>query len=194
MAATPLSVMAEPGGKGKHKHKHERHGGHSARFAGGPPPWAPAHGYRARHGTPAAALPLDIDIGRCNREVIGQILGGAAGAAAGSQIGDGRGRIVAIVGGTIAGVLLGGEIGRAMDRTDQLCVDQALEQAPDGQVIAWTDPDRGVRYAVTPQDTWQTDAGRYCREYTAQGSVGGGAVQTFGTACRQPDGSWRLMN
>lgn len=191
--AMAAPALADPPHKAKGKHgKGHVPPGHAARFAGGPPPWAPAHGYRAKQS--GAALPLDLDIGRCNREVIGQLLGGAVGAAAGSQIGDGRGRIVAIIGGTIAGVLLGGEIGRAMDRADQLCFDQILEQAPDGQAVAWRDPDRDRRYAVTPRETFRTESGRYCREYTAESTIGGEPVQTYGTVCRRPDGSWEIVS
>lgn len=36
----------------------------------------------------------------------------------------------------------------------------------------------------------------YCREYTSKGVVIAGEKQpdTFGTACRQPDGSWKIMS
>ena len=166
-------------------------------YAGGPPSWAPAHGYRRKHGHRergyAAPTVLDLSAGRCDRELIGRVLGGAAGAAVGSQIGDGDGRLVAIIGGAAIGVLVGGSVGRSMDRADYACVDHALEYAPSGQPVAWQNPD-GENYQVTPQRTYQTSAGGYCREYTATATVGGRSQQTYGTACRQPDGSWRLVN
>ena len=65
-------------------------------LAGGPPPWAPAHGYRAKHGYDegkrkrerVAAVPdFGIERGFCNRELIGGILGGIAGGELGSQVG-----------------------------------------------------------------------------------------------------------
>jgi surface antigen len=160
----------------------------------GPPPWAPPgrRGHTYATGLPQA--PLDLDVGRCNRELIGQMLGGAAGAAAGSQIGDGRGRIAAIIGGAVAGVFLGGEIGRTMDRADYLCLDQALEHAPDGRTIEWRNPDSARGHQLTPRDTYRADDGNYCREYTATSTVGGDKVQTYGTACRQPDGSWKIVS
>jgi surface antigen len=191
VVAAPVA-LADP----KHKDKPGKGPGgrgQVARFTGGPPPWAPAHGYRAKQGN-RADQPLDLDLGRCNRALIGQLLGGAAGAAAGSQIGDGRGRVIAIIGGTIAGVLLGGEIGRAMDRADQLCFDQVLDEAPDGRTVGWQDPDAGRRYTVTPRETYRNNAGRYCREYTAQSTIGGEPVDTYGTVCRQPDGSWEIVS
>jgi hypothetical protein len=32
-----------------------------------------------------------------------------------------------------------------------------------------------------------------CREYTATSSIGGVPQQMVGTACRQPDGTWRII-
>jgi surface antigen len=162
-----------------------------------PPPWAPAHGYRAKHKNKnhhysAYRSPFDIDLGRCNRQTLGALLGGAAGAAAGSQIGSGSGNTAAIIGGTIVGFLVGGSVGRAMDEVDQNCVGQILEHAPDGSDITWVGADQ-ARYQVAPQRTYQ-EAGAYCREYTATAVVGGRSQQTYGTACRQPDGAWRLTN
>ncbi len=33
----------------------------------------------------------------------------------------------------------------------------------------------------------------YCREYTQSLKIGNALQQGYGTACRQPDGSWQLM-
>jgi len=168
-----------------------------ARFAGnGPPPWAPAHGYRRNHDRwrdyGLTAIPINISTGRCNREVMGQVLGGTIGAVAGSQIGDGTGRLIAVAAGTLVGMVIGGEIGRSMDKADQLCMDQAFEHAPDGSSIRWNDADR--QYTVTPKSTMQEQDGRYCREYYMDADVSGQTQQVFGTACRQPDGTWQLLS
>lgn len=180
---------------GRHGYKEERKCGPGARFAGGPPPWAPAHGYRAKRGGPGVAqLPLDLEAGRCNRELLGSLLGAAAGGAIGSQIGDGRGQLAAVAGGTLLGFLVGGSIGRTMDEVDQHCIGQALEHAPDGQPIVWQDPQGGAQYQVEPLQTFQRSDGRYCREYTTTAVVNGRPQQVYGTACRQPDGSWELVS
>lgn len=34
----------------------------------------------------------------------------------------------------------------------------------------------------------------YCREYTSTANINGKPVQTYGTACRQPDGTWRIVS
>ncbi|RDD62166.1 glycine zipper 2TM domain-containing protein [Ferruginivarius sediminum] len=176
-----------------------------------PPPWAPAHGYRAKHGhkhkhkgrrggdryyddRTQVDRTFGILDGNCNRELLGQVLGGAAGAAVGSQVGSGSGTTAAIVGGAIIGALIGGQIGRQMDQVDQNCVGQVLEHAETGQTVNWQNPDDGGQYSVTPRETYQRGDGRYCREYTAKARVGGDSQTVYGTACRQPDGSWELIS
>jgi surface antigen len=179
-----------------------------------PPPWAPAHGYRGQYyrerrggreviiyrevevrtqAVPVYAAPYGIDAGRCNRQQVGQILGGAVGGILGSQVGKGSGRTAAIIGGAVIGLLVGGEIGRGMDQIDQACVGQVLEHAPTGEHVEWVDPDRKANYSVTPTDTYQDTQGRYCREYQTTASIGGKTRQLYGTACRQPDGSWEIV-
>jgi surface antigen len=186
--------------KGKHGYKEERKCKGGAHYTGGPPPWAPAHGYRARQGRgyPGSTQttyvpPFDLNRGRCNRELLGSLLGAAAGGLAGSRIGDGRGQLAATAGGTLLGFLIGGTIGRNMDEVDQNCVGQALEHAQDGQQIAWNNSQTGAQYQVVPTRTVQGSDGRYCREYTATSVVSGRNQQTYGRACRQPDGSWQIV-
>ncbi|WP_373084976.1 glycine zipper 2TM domain-containing protein [Sneathiella sp.] len=173
-----------------------------------PPPWAPAHGYRAKHKSKknkhknyekheeqyVAPIPFGIDLGRCNRELLGSVLGAAAGGAAGSQVGKGDGQLVAIAGGTIIGYLLGGSIGRSMDEIDQNCIGQILEHAEDGQDIIWNNPRNDAVYDVVPRSTYQQKNGEYCREYTAQSDINGKTQTTYGIACRQEDGSWKLKS
>lgn len=171
---------------------------------GGPPAWAPAWGYRNKRkvryehagvvheaqGGDLVRVP-ETGMGRCNRDVIGAILGGAIGAAAGSQIGKGDGRKLATVGGAIIGVLVGGNLGRAMDQVDQNCVGQVLERTPTGRTVVWKNPDQNGQYKVTPTRTYQNRAGTYCREYQTQVVIGGKLENAWGVACRQPDGTWK---
>lgn len=179
-------------------------------FAGGaladPPPWAPAYGYRAKHKVKKRgrhkveqfyqqayrAPKVGIPSGTCNRDVLGALIGGAVGGLAGSRIGQGDGRIAATAGGALIGLLVGGAIGRSMDRVDRSCIGQALEQAEDRRSVEWRNPDSATAYRVTPTRTYQQSDGRYCREYTAEATIGNKVQRTYGVACRQPDGSWKL--
>jgi surface antigen len=46
---------------------------------------------------------------------------------------------------------------------------------------------------VTPTHTYQGTGGQYCREYQQTIIIDGKPNQSYGTACRQPDGSWKVM-
>ncbi len=218
-----LDAAAKPGkGKGKGKGKghgpdiivvqpdnHERgnagnqgrgrgKGHHAVRHHGGPPPWAPAHGYRSQHrggGVQAVYVaPYGIDGGHCNRKEVGLIVGGITGGLIGAKITSKKDRAAGIIGGAILGAIVGSTIGKSMDKADHHCVGQALEHAPDNQTIAWSNPDGGAEYRVTPTQTYQTSSGGYCREYQTISTVNGRSQETYGTACRQQDGAWKLVN
>lgn len=163
-----------------------------------PPDWAPAHGYRSKykhqykHGAYyALATPIYIHGSACNRENLGGVLGGIIGGIIGHEIGEGR--KAAVIGGTIIGVLVGDSIGRSMNQVDQRCTGQVLEYVPDRQPVEWVNPDTGRVYRSTPLETYQVENGQYCREYITEAVVGGKTEQIYGTACRQPDGSWKAV-
>lgn len=131
-----------------------------------------------------------------NKQAVGTLLGAAAGGLAGSQVGKGRGKLVATGVGTLLGALVGNEIGKSLDRADRLAMQHAthrsLEKAPTGKTTTWKNPDSGNQGSITPKKTFQRKDGTYCREFTQTITVGGRTEQAYGTACRQPDGTWKL--
>ena len=133
-----------------------------------------------------------------DKQIAGGLLGAAGGAVLGSQVGSGHGRLAATAIGTLLGAVAGGSIGQSLDRSDRLYAGNAqqtaLEQASAGQTIAWNNPDSGHSGAVTPVRTWQAGPDRYCREYQQTVVVGGVPQSGYCTACRQPDGSWQVVN
>ena len=130
------------------------------------------------------------------RQTVGFLGGGAAGAWAGSQIGDGQGQLIATGAGAVIGALVGSEIGRGLDEVSRMRQQQtaqaALENYRSGQTARWANPDQGARGTVTPMRTYQS-SGTHCREYRTSIEIGGQVETGIGTACRQPDGSWRLQ-
>lgn len=127
-----------------------------------------------------------------SQEQAGMVIGGVLGGVLGSQVGSGRGRTAAIIAGTLAGAAIGGSVGQSMDEVDRLKTAQALESVRTGVPSRWVNPDSGNQYTVVPTRTYETTAGP-CREYTIDAVVGGQTEQVYGTACRQPDGSWRIQ-
>jgi len=47
---------------------------------------------------------------------------------------------------------------------------------------------------VSPVRTYGNPAGDYCWEFRETITIGGQPRQSYGTACRQPDGTWRMVN
>lgn len=131
------------------------------------------------------------------KQTIGTVGGAVAGGLAGQAIGGGTGRLWATGAGVLLGALIGSEIGKSLDRADQAYMGQttynALETGRSGQAVQWRNPDSGHYGSVTPQSAYQS-GNVTCREYTQTINVGGRSEQAYGTACRQPDGSWQIRN
>lgn len=131
------------------------------------------------------------------KESAGTLIGAAGGGLLGAQVGKGRGQLVAVAVGTLAGALIGQEVGRTLDRADQMWMErnaqQALEYNRSHQASTWHNPDSGNSGSLTPMRTFQTAQGQYCREYQQTVIIGGQPQQAYGTACRQPDGSWLIV-
>ncbi|WP_303722064.1 RT0821/Lpp0805 family surface protein [Malonomonas rubra] len=132
------------------------------------------------------------------KEGTGALLGATAGAILGSNIGKGQGNIAAIAIGALAGALFGQEIGRSLDRADRIAMGQnaqySLEYTPSHETTYWNNPDSGNSGSMTPTGTFQKGDGQYCREYQQVVSISGKKQEAYGTACRQPDGSWIIQN
>jgi surface antigen len=149
-----------------------------------------------------AALALVATLGACAnsgygpKESLGALTGAALGGWAGSTIDSGTGRLAATAAGVVLGGLLGSQIGRGLDQADQQAAwrteQTALERNPDGASSRWDNPNNGTYGYTVPRSTYQTASGQYCREYQTTVVVNGRAETGVGTACRQPDGTWRI--
>jgi surface antigen len=124
---------------------------------------------------------------------LGAAAGGTAGAILGATSSHGRHQWGATAGGAILGLLLGGAVGHAVDTLDQDCAAEAVAYGPVGQPVGWASPTYGTEYQVTPVRQYAAQ-GTTCREYVANAAVNGRWQQVHGTACAQPDGSWRVVN
>lgn len=135
--------------------------------------------------------------GMMNKQDLGTIAGAIGGGVIGSNIGGGKGKTTAIIAGSLLGAALGNSIGQSLDRADMMMYhdtsQRALETAQPGQTLPWKNPESGNYGTVTPKSYYQTASGDYCREYTQTIVVGGRKEEGVGTACRQPDGSWKIV-
>ncbi len=131
------------------------------------------------------------------KQGVGTILGSVAGAVAGAQFGKGHGRVASGAAGAVLGAFLGNQIGLSLDRADRLAMEKstnnALEKTRSGKKVAWQNPDSGNRGTIVPRPAFKNQNGQYCREFRQTITVGGKTAEGFGTACRQPDGAWKIL-
>lgn len=135
--------------------------------------------------------------GMGTKQGFGTLAGAAAGGLAGAQFDSGSGKLVTTGFGIALGALLGGEVGSSLDKADKLALQRntyaALTTQRIGKPIVWNNPQTGSAVTVTPTHEIVTTQG-YCREFQQTVTVGGKAQQAFGTACRQPDGTWKITS
>jgi len=129
------------------------------------------------------------------KTTVGALGGGALGGLIAAAAGGSGAAIAASV---VGGMLLGGLAGNLLDERDKRlaaeAAQKALEATPTGNSVAWNNPDSGHSGTITPTKTYQASSGSYCREYQTIVIVNGKEEKGYGTACRQPDGSWKLVN
>ena len=136
------------------------------------------------------ALLALLFLGACesnpSKEDIGMATGAVLGGVLGHQIGSGSGNTIATIGGAALGAFVGSRIGR----DDQRKTAAALERSPDDRATTWKNPNTGQTYSVTPTRTYEGGSGP-CRDFKTTTEIDGREEVVHGTACRQPDGSWK---
>ncbi len=162
----------------------------------------PTLGRAPRRSGLALALAAVLVLAACDndtgtKETVGLLGGAVAGGLLGSQFGSGSGRLIMTGAGVLAGSMIGRNIGRNLDKKDRLeqerAAQKALENTRSGQTVAWNNPDSGNSGTVTPTRTFQNAQGQYCREIKQTITIDGNTEEVTGTACRQPDASWRAQ-
>ncbi|MBA3573034.1 MAG: hypothetical protein H0W34_13905 [Pyrinomonadaceae bacterium] len=119
--------------------------------------------------------------------------GAAAGGAAGGLIGSAVGGSAATAAGVLLGGLLGAAVGQQMDTHDYYQMRNSLETSRTGQPTEWRNPDTGGQYQVTPTRTYDNQSGQPCREFNTTAQIDGRRQNVHGVACRESDGSWRVV-
>lgn len=148
---------------------------------------------------PVALLSLFI-LGACaeghEKQTFGTVVGAGVGALLGSQVGSGKGQIASAVVGAALGGWLGSEAGKRLDEADRKMAretaEDALENNPSGKASAWNNPDSGHSGSYTPTST-TVENGKDCRDFESSVSVDGKPEISKGRACRDDDGTWRIV-
>ena len=131
------------------------------------------------------------------KQTLGTIGGAGIGALIGSQIGGGKGQLAAVAIGTLGGAWAGSEIGKSLDKADKMYEERntqsSLEYSKIAQTSTWSNPDSGNSGTITPTHTYQTADGKYCRDFETTIYVDGNDEMAIGRACRQTDGTWKII-
>ena len=131
------------------------------------------------------------------KQTIGTVLGAGLGGLIGAGIGSGKGQLAAVAIGVLAGSYFGSEIGKSLDSADKAYMDKnakdGLEYSKTGTTTAWKNPDTGNSGTFTPTQTFQSSNGENCREFESTIYVDGKEETATGRACRQADGTWKVM-
>jgi len=97
----------------------------------------------------------------------------------------------------VLAALVDDDLAARLSRADQMALERTtqttLESVPIGTESRWNNPESGHAGTITPTRTYQRPSGQYCREFTQVVILGGRSEETKGTACREPDGSWRRI-
>ncbi len=135
--------------------------------------------------------------GEPTRSDAGLAIGAVAGGILGNQVGKGSGKVVATALGAVIGGIVGSEIGRALDEHDRRAAAYAeytaLEKGRSGVATPWRNPDSGHYGMVVPGRPYKM-RDRDCRDYTHTIYIDGQPRTMRGTACRNPDGTWRNVS
>jgi len=138
---------------------------------------------------------LKQEYGENPKAMLGGLMGAGAGAGIAALAGASPGVIVASA---IGGALIGGFVGHKLDDRDKQMANQAAAQAFEknaaGQPSVWNNPESGNSGSITPTKTYQIASGQYCREYQQTITIGGEPQKSYGTACRQADGTWKIQS
>ena len=91
------------------------------------------------------------------------------------------------------------ELQSGLGRTDASLAEaarqEALESRRSGDPLAWKSPETGSAGAITPEATFRTSTGYFCRRYRETiVMLRAGAVFAVATACRDDAGIWRTVD
>ncbi len=147
-------------------------------------------------------------------QLLGTLLGGIAGAAAGSQFGSGDGNTAATAIGGVLGAVLGNQLVASLESSNepayrgygpysgyagppQAYAPPAYQPSYAGYPTAAYQPSYASLQPVAGYPAYQQPAvraGSDCRAFFTTINIDGVAQNARGTACRQPDGSWKIVD
>jgi len=141
----------------------------------------------------------------CDTDVaVGTGIGAIVGGVIGNQFGHKSGKTAATIGGVILGGIVGNAIARDAckdDRYDAYYYNNtyydAFNDGEEGQEYEWRNPHTDNYGYVTPGEYYDDGYEGYegpCREFSQRVFIDSRPETAYGVACRQADGSWRIVS
>lgn len=130
------------------------------------------------------------------KETTGTVIGAVAGGLIGSRFGHNAGRWVGAAVGSIIGGFFGNMLGQNMDSGDKARSEQAFREAteaPMGETVYWRNDSNGNWGSYRPIRDGNAESGQYCREFVTTAVIGNQRERVYGTACRHPNGTWKVV-
>ena len=123
----------------------------------------------------------------------GAMIGALAGGLLGNTIGHGNNRAINTVAGAVIGGVIGGGLGAQLDEADRRAAyDAQFDAVSEGRRRSWRGPHGAYGYVDPGPEEYRPEG--YCREYTQTIYIDGRPRSGHGLACREPDGSWQIVN
>ncbi len=96
---------------------------------------------------------------------------------------------------TVCGILFGGfAVAQSLGGSDRMAATNNLQYSLEqNRSSIWVNPDTGNSGDILLDKSYHNGQGEYCREFTQTIFIGGEKQQGYGTACQQPDGTWRIV-
>ena len=134
--------------------------------------------------------------GCANKSEAGLGTGALIGGVIGNQFGKGSGKVLGTVAGAFIGGVIGHDIGRQLDDRDRILAQEAefdaFERGPPRQPYRWRSRHSAYYGEIVPMEPYRR-GGYDCRDYTHTVYIDGRRQAMRGTACRNPDGTWRAV-
>jgi len=132
--------------------------------------------------------------GALSKTDVGTAAGVVAGGVVGGFIGAGVGKAIAVIGGAAIGGVAGNSVGRYLDNQDREAYSRATQRAMNsGANTDWNNPETKHYGTIMPQKDYRDEEGRTCRKYTQKIYIDGKQYIGHGRACREVDGSWKIV-
>jgi hypothetical protein len=98
----------------------------------------------------------------------------------------------------VPSLVLAADFFERLDETEQQAMMEtlqyALERNRQGEESSWANPETGTSGAVVALERFSDDGGRTCRNFISIIAINGDEERSEGTACRQEDGLWTVVD